>query len=61
MIYPPGSRQGGNVWIGGILIEEYAGDFPLWLAPVQIRLLPVSDSQLDYAKEVTAKILCSEE
>lgn len=40
----------------GILIEEYAGDFPLWLAPVQIRLLPVSDSQLDYAKEVTVKM-----
>ncbi|NCS26875.1 MAG: threonine--tRNA ligase [Microcystis aeruginosa BS13-02] len=40
----------------GILIEEYAGDFPLWLAPVQIRLLPVSDSQLDYAKDVTAKM-----
>ena len=40
----------------GILIEEYAGDFPLWLAPVQIRLLPVSDSQLDYAKEVTAQM-----
>ena len=40
----------------GILIEEYAGDFPLWLAPVQIRLLPVSDTQLDYAKEVTAKM-----
>ncbi|AKV69141.1 threonine--tRNA ligase [Microcystis panniformis] len=40
----------------GILIEEYAGDFPLWLAPVQIRLLPVSDTQLDYAKEVTVKM-----
>ncbi|NCQ98369.1 MAG: threonine--tRNA ligase [Microcystis aeruginosa L211-101] len=40
----------------GILIEEYAGDFPLWLAPVQIRLLPVSDTQLYYAKEVTAKM-----
>ncbi|AVQ70454.1 threonine--tRNA ligase [Microcystis sp. MC19] len=40
----------------GILIEEYAGDFPLWLAPVQIRLLPVSDTQLDYAKEVTTKM-----
>jgi len=33
----------------GILIEEYVGDFPLWLAPVQIRLLCVSDAQLDYA------------
>ena len=41
----------------GILIEEYAGDFPLWLAPVQIRLLPVSDSQLDYAKEVKMQLL----
>ncbi len=41
----------------GILIEEYAGDFPLWLAPVQVRLLPVSDQFLDYAKEVVAKML----
>ncbi|MBD2629475.1 threonine--tRNA ligase [Trichormus variabilis] len=41
----------------GILIEEYAGDFPLWLAPVQIRLLPVSDLQLDFTKEVVAKMV----
>ena len=41
----------------GILIEEYAGDFPLWLAPVQIRLLPVGDLQLDFSKEVVAKML----
>ncbi|MFQ4147052.1 threonine--tRNA ligase [Chlorogloeopsis sp. ULAP02] len=41
----------------GILIEEYAGDFPLWLAPVQIRLLPVSEVQLDFAKQVAAKML----
>ncbi len=41
----------------GILIEEYAGDFPLWLAPTQIRLLPVSDAQLGYAKSVAAKML----
>ncbi|MDM9382516.1 threonine--tRNA ligase [Chlorogloeopsis sp. ULAP01] len=40
----------------GILIEEYAGDFPLWLAPVQIRLLPVSEVQLDFAKQVAAKM-----
>ena len=40
----------------GILIEEYAGDFPLWLAPTQARLLPVSDSQLDFVKEVAAKM-----
>jgi threonyl-tRNA synthetase len=41
----------------GILIEEYAGDFPLWLAPVQIRLLPVGDQQLDFTKEVAAKMV----
>ena len=40
----------------GILIEEYVGDFPLWLAPVQIRLLPVSDVQLDYAQSVATQL-----
>ncbi|MGB3637756.1 MAG: threonine--tRNA ligase [Rivularia sp. (in: cyanobacteria)] len=40
----------------GILIEEYAGDFPLWLAPVQARLLPVTEVQLDFAKDVVAKM-----
>ena len=33
----------------GILIEHYAGAFPLWLAPVQVRILSVSDEQLDYS------------
>ncbi|MEO0768885.1 MAG: aminoacyl--tRNA ligase-related protein, partial [Cyanobacteria bacterium J06649_4] len=40
----------------GILVENYAGDFPLWLAPVQLRLLPVNDKQLDYT-EATAQQL----
>lgn len=40
----------------GILIEEYTGDFPLWLAPEQARLLPVGEAQLDYAKDVAAKM-----
>ncbi|WP_066379309.1 threonine--tRNA ligase [Anabaena sp. CA = ATCC 33047] len=40
----------------GILIEEYAGDFPLWLAPVQVRLLPVGEAQLDFTKDVAAKL-----
>jgi threonyl-tRNA synthetase len=40
----------------GILIEEYVGDFPLWLAPIQIRLLPVSDVQLDYAQSVASQL-----
>ncbi len=41
----------------GILIEEYAGDFPVWLAPVQIRLLPVGEAQLDFTKDVATKML----
>ncbi len=40
----------------GILIEEYAGDFPTWLAPVQIRLLPVGDDFVPFAKETVAKM-----
>lgn len=40
----------------GILIEEYAGDFPLWLAPLQARLLPVGEQFLDFAKEVAMKM-----
>ncbi|MGC9503680.1 threonine--tRNA ligase [Baaleninema sp.] len=43
----------------GILIEEYSGDFPLWLAPEQVRLLPVSDDFLPFAKDVAAKMLQS--
>jgi threonyl-tRNA synthetase len=40
----------------GILIEEYVGDFPLWLAPIQVRLLPVGEEQLPYSLEVVAKM-----
>ena len=40
----------------GILIEHYAGAFPLWLAPEQIRILPISDKALDYARKVEAKL-----
>ncbi|HLK97578.1 MAG TPA: threonine--tRNA ligase, partial [Hymenobacter sp.] len=36
----------------GILIEEYAGDFPLWLAPVQVRLMPVTAEQVAFVQEV---------
>ena len=35
-----------------LLIEKYAGAFPLWLAPVQIKMLPIADRHLDYAYEV---------
>jgi threonyl-tRNA synthetase len=40
----------------GILIEEYAGDFPLWLAPVQVRLLAVSDEFLPFAQSVAQQM-----
>ncbi|MCP9828811.1 threonine--tRNA ligase [Synechococcus sp. L2F] len=40
----------------GILVENYAGDFPFWLAPEQIRLLPVTDEVLPYAHTVLAQL-----
>ncbi len=39
-----------------ILIEHYAGAFPTWLAPEQVRVLPISEKYMDYAKEVTEKL-----
>lgn len=36
----------------GILIEHYAGKFPVWLSPVQVKLLPVSEKYSDYAREI---------
>ena len=40
----------------GILTEHYAGGFPVWLAPEQVRVLPLSDDQLAYAEEVRARL-----
>ena len=40
----------------GILIEHFAGAFPTWLAPVQVRVLPISDKYLDYAGKVAAAL-----
>ena len=39
-----------------LLIEKYAGAFPLWLAPVQIKILPIADRHFDYANEVKQKL-----
>ncbi|MBE8954461.1 MAG: threonine--tRNA ligase [Quinella sp. 2Q5] len=39
----------------GILIENYAGAFPVWLAPVQIKILPITDAHIAYAKELADK------
>ncbi|HEY6952686.1 MAG TPA: threonine--tRNA ligase [Bacteroidota bacterium] len=36
----------------GVLIEHFAGEFPLWLAPIQAVILPITDSHLEYAKQV---------
>ncbi|MBN1256482.1 MAG: threonine--tRNA ligase, partial [Planctomycetes bacterium] len=40
----------------GILVEHFAGDFPLWLAPEQVRVLTITDAQKDYAREVLTKL-----
>ena len=42
-------------WVG-LLIEHYAGAFPVWLSPVQVKLLPITERNLEYAKEVTKKL-----
>ncbi len=36
----------------GVLIEHYGGAFPFWLAPVQIKILPITDAQIEYAQKV---------
>jgi threonyl-tRNA synthetase len=40
----------------GVLIEHYAGAFPMWLAPVQVGLVPISEKHLDYAYSVKARL-----
>ena len=41
----------------GFLIEHFGGNFPLWLAPVQVAILPVSDKSNDYAKKINEKLI----
>ena len=40
----------------GIVLEHYAGAFPVWLAPVQASVMPITDRNLDYARQVTARL-----
>ncbi|MCB0728198.1 MAG: threonine--tRNA ligase [Ignavibacteriae bacterium] len=40
----------------GVLTEHYGGYFPLWLAPVQVSIIPISDSHKDYAMEISEKL-----
>ncbi len=39
-----------------ILIEHYAGNFPFWLAPVQVSVLPITDAQNEYAEQVATQL-----
>jgi len=41
----------------GCLIEHYAGDFPLWLAPTQVKILPITDNHNDYSIRIKNKLL----
>jgi threonyl-tRNA synthetase len=40
----------------GVLIEHYAGAFPVWLSPVQVALIPIADRHVDYAKDVAGQL-----
>jgi threonyl-tRNA synthetase len=40
----------------GVMIEHFAGNFPTWLAPEQVRILPVSDESIDYARELQEEL-----
>lgn len=44
----------------GVLIEHYAGAFPLWLAPVQAVLIPITDNHLAYAEQVQARLAAAD-
>ncbi len=40
----------------GVITEHFAGAFPTWLSPVQVKILPITDRTMDYAKQVSAKL-----
>ena len=40
----------------GVLIEHYAGNFPVWLAPTQVKILPITDNFNDYGKTIVDKL-----
>ncbi len=48
--------QGSFERFFGLLIEEFGGAFPLWLAPVQVRVLPIAQDHHDYAKKIAAAL-----
>jgi threonyl-tRNA synthetase len=48
--------QGSFERFFGLLIEEFGGAFPLWLAPVQARVVPIGEQQIEYARQVAASL-----
>ena len=44
----------------GVLLEHYAGRLPIWLAPVQVKILPIADRHLEYAQKVAEKLLMAD-
>ncbi len=44
----------------GIIIEHFGGNFPLWLSPEQVRIIPISEKFMEYAKQVKTKLLEAE-
>ena len=40
----------------GVMIEHFAGNFPLWLSPVQVKILPISEKYVEYAEKVHAEL-----
>jgi len=41
----------------GFLLEHYAGKFPVWLAPLQVKILPISDKFMEYAESIQKQLL----
>ena len=37
----------------GVLVEHYAGSFPMWLAPIQIMIIPIADRHIDYCNQIS--------
>jgi len=44
----------------GVLIEQYAGAFPVWLSPVQVKIVPITDKHLEYGKKILEKLLSAD-
>src|SRR5690606_38290198 len=43
----------------GVMIEHYAGAFPLWLAPTQVRVLPITENQHDYGRKIMDQLIAA--